>query len=50
MGIYKKEWPADCLSRLKISKFLKLVNNNVNERPTPIPDLIWPMNKIWLRT
>ena len=40
--------PADSLSRLKISKFKRLVGSNIDEEPTNIPEDIWPMSKIWI--
>ena len=44
-----KNGPADSLSRLKIDKFLKLVNYEVNVKPTQIPEALWPMEKIWIK-
>ena len=39
---------ADALSRFQWSRFWKLAGNTMNHQPTSIPDVIWPMEKIWL--
>ena len=44
----KLNGPADSLSRLKLDKFMKTVSD-VDDKPTPIPEEIWPMQKIWLQ-
>ena len=41
---------ADALSRLKLKKFFKLAQRKglyLDPYPTPVPELIWPMKKIW---
>ena len=41
---------ADLLSRLKYGQFCRLarkIGKKFNNKPTPLPDLIWPMNKVW---
>ena len=42
----KKNVLADALSRLRLKKFRKLAPQMENEM-TPIPEEIWPVNKIW---
>ena len=40
---------ADALSRLQMDRFwLAASNDHMNELPSKIPDVIWPMEKIWL--
>ena len=38
---------SDLLSRLRVETFLK-ENPDSECQPTPIPNDIWPINKIWL--
>ena len=39
---------SDTLSRLNWKKFAKLKEwMHLDEMPTPIPDIIWPMTKVW---
>ena len=45
----KLNGPADSLSRLKINKFLRLMRyKTVDKQPTAIPEILWPMSKIWI--
>ena len=39
---------ADALSRLDFKRFLKLGGASMDKNPTPIPDCLWPMDKLWL--
>ena len=40
---------ADSLSRLQFKRFKKLTRKlNFEREPTPIPECIWPLNKIWM--
>ena len=39
---------ADHLSHLRFKKFLKSVKYRAANEITPVPDDIWPMEKIWL--
>ena len=43
----KSNTRADALSRLKIDKFLKLSQPDIDHEPTKIPSEIWPTEKIW---
>ena len=43
----KQNFLADSLSRLKINK-LKQMHPQAAELPTPVPDIIWSMEKIWV--
>ena len=43
---------ADALSRIQIDKFKRLVRKKrilIDREPTPIPEQLWPMEKLWLR-
>ena len=41
---------ADALSRLDLARFWRLsAEYNTNEKPSEIPDSLWPLDKIWLR-
>ena len=44
----KKNFRADMLSRLKIKQFKELFPNSETS-PTPVPEMIWPMAKIWIQ-
>ena len=37
---------ADALSRLDLARF-KAISKDMNETPTPVPDELWPMEKVW---
>ena len=39
---------ADALSHLQFDRFRKL-DPEMNRNPEAIPELIWPMEKIWLK-
>ena len=39
---------ADALSRLDLPHFKKLVGNTMNKKPSVIPQILWPISKIWL--
>ena len=43
----KENGKADALSRLDWKRFWSL-GSNMNALPTPIPENIWPLNKIWI--
>ena len=38
---------ADALSRLDFTRFERLAAGMMNDKPTPVPTEIWPMEKIW---
>ena len=38
---------ADALSRLQFDRFQKL-DPTMNKTPTAIPDIVWPISKIWV--
>ena len=40
---------ADALSRLKITSFKWKAEGKFEKRPTRVPELIWPMEKIWIK-
>ena len=43
---------ADSLSRFEMKRFAKITEQNnlvMEESPTPIPDSIWPFDKIWTK-
>ena len=41
---------SDLLSRQKVSQFRNITkNDNYDDEPTPIPDELWPMDKLWLK-
>ena len=44
----KENRNADLLSRLRITRFKELNQDNIKEQPTEIPQVIWPMSKIWM--
>ena len=44
----KANYLADCLSRLKLVSFLKRGRGRFEKHPTPIPDQLWPMTRLWL--
>ena len=39
---------ADALSRLKLRKIFQHTKGNNDPYPTPIPEQLWPMTKIWI--
>ena len=43
----KANGKADALSRLDLPRFWKLAEDSMNYDPSPIPNEIWPMRKIW---
>ena len=43
----EKNGKADALSRLDFKRFRKL-GPNMNLQPSPIPECLWPMNKVWM--
>ena len=47
----KNNGKADALSRLDFKRFHKLTENqNMNRDPSNIPEMIWPIEKIWLKS
>ena len=44
----KSNKASDCLSRLQLNKFQNL-SDSWDNQPTPIPDEIWPMEKLWIK-
>ena len=38
---------ADALSRMQFKRFRRLAPK-MDMRPTPIPDIIWPLSKLWI--
>ena len=40
------DW-ADSLSRLQFRRFFRLSGPNINNKPTEVPERIWPITKIW---
>ena len=44
----KQNKDADLLSRLKIAYFKCRNNGKMEEKPTAIPECIWPIQKIWM--
>ena len=38
---------ADDLSRFRLRKFFKKAGHYVEKNPTPVPNQIWPMSKVW---
>ena len=40
---------ADLLSRMKFETFFKIAGKQVNPEPSPLPERIWPLSKIWIR-
>ena len=45
----KDNFLADHLSRLRVGTFKKLTNNNFEKTRCEIPQILWPMSKIWLK-
>ena len=43
----KSNRKSDLLSRLRISDFLSEFGNDMEDNPSNMPELIWPMNKVW---
>ena len=41
---------ADALSRLKLSTFFRLSAQGTDERPTALPEILWPIDKLWNKT
>ena len=39
---------ADAMSRLQLNRFKALAKDNMSECPLPIPDILWPIRKIWI--
>ena len=39
---------ADHLSRMKIHLFKDEGGDEFDETPTPIPEALWPMSKVWV--
>ena len=44
----KANGKADALSRMDFDRFWRLAQGIMNPSDTPIPSVIWPMEKIWL--
>ena len=44
----EKNGIADSLSRLQFTRFQRIKGKNFDDKPTKIPQEIWPMHKIWL--
>ena len=45
----KDNGKADALSRMQIQRFHQLaINDNMNEKPSKIPECLWPLNKVWI--
>ena len=44
----KSNYLADHLSRLRLDLFRKEGGNSFEKDPTPVPQELWPMWKIWL--
>ena len=43
----KENGKADALSRLDMDRFIRLSNGCMNQSASAIPQVIWPMSKIW---
>ena len=46
----KDNGKADALSRLQLDRFEALSGNSMNAKPTKIPEILWPMEKIWRKS
>ena len=44
----KSNGKADALSRLQFRRFRNLAGDTMNRYPTPLPEQIWPMSKVWM--
>ena len=44
----KDNGKADALSRLDFDRFWNLAGDDMNSKPSTIPEAIWPMQKIWI--
>ena len=40
---------AKSLSRIDMNRFNRIRGDKYEENPTPVPEIIWPMDKVWLR-
>ena len=38
---------ADDLSRMRLGDFKNKVKCKIQNEPTPVPELIWPIDKVW---
>ena len=43
----KQNYLSDALSRLQIKKFKELAPATIDSKPTPVPEQIWAIGKIW---
>ena len=43
----KENGKADAISRLDFKRFLDLAGDTMNATPSGIPDVLWPMQKVW---
>ena len=44
----KQNGKADALSRLDFKRFWRLVGDTpMNDNPSNIPQILWPMEKVW---
>ena len=44
----KRNILADLLSKQKIQQFIELGNGKFEPTSTPVPEMLWPMSKLWL--
>ena len=44
----KQNEKADALSRLVLVHFRRVGGNVMNEFPSEVPNVIWPISKIWI--
>ena len=44
----KDNGKADAISRLQWDRFVELSNGKMNVTPEAIPEIIWPVEKIWM--
>ena len=44
----KDNGKADALSRFQWKRFHNLVGQTMNVQSTPIPESLWPMEKLWV--
>ena len=40
---------ADALSRMDMSRFNRIRGEKYEKDSTPVPDMLWPMEKLWLK-
>ena len=43
----KENLHADLLSRLKLKRFAQVTKGQYEREPTPVPDCLWPMHRLW---